>query len=536
LSEKQSPEHRLAWLEVLRRSLSTRGIAEQLAIPVRVEVGERGWYVIEQAGLRDSVQRQAADSVQYQLRGLGIPGWPKVEIRANPNSAYEFRLLVHDRPARLPGDQVGEIIRRLAGPECHSFAELQADHIGPGVAGLCTAALHRRPSLLLEEKQTGFYADTLGRVDIAQPGLGWPPAIPWLHEVLIPVLDAGVSIGDTGTVASILAAGQLDAVPPAFIAERIIDQLRLNAVHIRLNGQTLRWLTTQEIGPTAVFTDVREKLYAESGALFPDFKFVEDAELPSQTVAFGMNGLTTLPVKLPDSHPIQAVAAYLESELRAHRGWFMSISVTEERFTQLSFACPDLVGAILDSYPMEWITAVGRSLFREEIPTQSLKTILEHALDFGNVGEATDVVRMNASAAVAAKPAIESLPEPRDVVSYLRQRSSEMLQDSRLIEQHGKVFLLGGKLHDMAASLQAMTEPLDNRQAEIISDAVRHQITNAAGNASLAVKSVPVRSFVRELLEPEFPLIPVVATQEFGVLQVRLFGGATEPTTDNIVD
>lgn len=341
MSDKQSPEHRSAWREALRRTLSARRVAEQLAIPVRVEIGQRGWYVIEQAALRDSVQRQVANSVRYQLQGLGVPGWPKVEVRAVPDSADELRLLVHDRPCRLPRDQVGEILRRLAGPECHSFSELQADHIGPGITGLCTAALHRRPSVLLEEKQTDFYADTLGRVDIAQPGLGWPPATPWLREVLIPVLDAGVSIGNTGAVASILAAGQLDAVPPAFIAERIIDQLRLNAVHIRLNGQTLRWLTTQETGPTTIFMSVREKLYAESGALFPDFMFVEDAELPSQTAAFGMNGLTTLPVKLPDRHPIQAVAACLESELRAHRGWFLSISVTEERFAQLRFACPE---------------------------------------------------------------------------------------------------------------------------------------------------------------------------------------------------
>jgi len=541
MSETQNPEHRPSLFETFRRGLNARIPGEEPVVPVRVEMGGHSWRRIERAALLDTARRQVADSVRRHLQALGIPGRPAVELQASLDTAEDLSLRVHGQPGRVPREQVTEILHRLAGPDCWSLAELPAELIGTGIAGYCSGAVHRRPSMLLGDEQTGFYADILGRTgpagpaDPPGPGLGGALAASWLREVLIPVLDAGVSIGDTGTVARLLADGQFDAVPPSYIAERIINELRLDAVHIRLSGPTLRWLTTQETVPDDVFAGIRERLYAESGALFPDFMFTEDPELPPRTVAFGLNSLVTLPVRLPDHDPVQAVAACLESELRTHRGWFMCMSVVEERFKQLRFACPDLVDAILDSYPMEWITAVGRDLFREQVPTQSLKTILEHALDFGIVGDGTDAVRFNASAAITPKPAIDSYPDPRAVVSYLRQRSNEMLQESTLVGQLGTLFMLGPELSELAAKPEAAAGSSGDPRGEIISAAVRHQLASSPDGLSLAVRSVPVRSLVRELLEPEFPLIPVVATQEFGVLQIGLLGDDASPETGNTV-
>jgi type III secretory pathway component EscV len=91
-----------------------------------------------------------------------------------------------------------------------------------------------------------------------------------------------------------------------------------------------------------------------------------------------------------------------------------------------------------------------------------------------------------------------------------------------LFGQQGKVCLLRAELGDQAGSLNAHASPLDEQQAESIVDAARQQIDGASGKVSLAVTSVPERSFVRELLEPEFPLVPVVATQEFGAFMVDL--------------
>jgi hypothetical protein len=524
LSEKARPPQRSSWLDGIRRSRSGRGAGEQPAVPVKVEVSTRGWHLIGETGPQDAVLEKVADAVRHDLHALGIPGQPEVVLEPVPGASDDLRLRVHGRLCRVPAEHVAEILRRLAGQECPSVFELPPEHIGSGVAGFCTAAMHRRPSTLLGDEQLRCYRDTLGRVSTVRPDLVWPPAGQRLREVLAPVLDVGVSIGSINDVSAIVGAGELDAVPSGLLAERLIDQLRLAAVHILLDGQTLRWLTTQDPEPTDAFVRLREELYAESGAVFPDFVFSESAGSPPGTVMFGLNSLLTPPIRLPDHHPLQAVVACLRSALRAHRGWFFCTSVLQDRLEQLRFACPDLVGAIEDRYPAEWLSSVGRALFREEVPTPRLKTILEHVLDLGPGDDAVDVVRFSESAATYARPTTGSLPEPRDVVCYLRQRSNEQLEETVLIAQYGTVLMLGDEVQGMAADLMARGDHPDEQQSEIIVDAVGHQIGGTAGKVCLAVPSVPMRSLVRELLEPEFPLVPVVATQELGTLGAGLLG------------
>jgi hypothetical protein len=522
LNEKPSPQQRPSWLESIRKSLSGRGADEQPAVPVKVEVSTRGWQVIRETGLQDAVLEKVADAVRHDLYALGIPGLPDVVLEPVPGASDDLCLRVHGRLCRVPAEHVAELLGRLAGQECPSVFELPPEHLGAGVAGFCTAALHRRPSILLGDEQLRWYQDTLGRVSPVRADLVWPPAGQRLREVLAPVLDVGVSIGSTSEVSAIVGAGELDAVPSGLLAERLIDELRLAAVHIRLDGQTLRWLTTQDPEPTDAFVRLREELYAESGAVFPDFVFSESAESPPGTVTFGLNSLLTPPIRLPDHDPLQAIAACLSSALRAHRGWFFCTSVLQDRLEQLRFACPDLVGAIQDRYPAEWMSSVGRALFREEVPTPRLKTILEHVLDLGPADEAVDVVSFSESAATYARPTTGSLPEPRDVVCYLRQRSNEQLEETVLVAQYGTVLMLGAEVQGMAAELMTQRDHPDEQQSERIVDAVRRQIAGSAGTVCLAVPSVPMRSLVRELLEPEFPLVPVVATQELRTLGVGL--------------
>jgi hypothetical protein len=527
LSTSGKPDGGPSLLQAIRRGLGGRAAGQrdkrgQPAIPVTVEVGLRAWELIKEARPQDAVRAQVASAVGHDLRALGIPGQQEIELRPLPDDPDDVRVRVHGRLCPQPAAQIAEILYRLGGPECQSVPDLPAGQVGPGIAALCTGAIQRRPSVLLGEDQLLHYRETIGGISVDQAGLGWPPGAERLRAILTPVLDTGVSIADAAAVASIVAAGEIDAVPPVHVAERVIDSQRSRAVQICLNSETLRALTTQEPEPTGAFSRLREELYTESGALFPDFVFAGVTEMPSGTVAFGINSLTTLPVALPDRHVFQAVAVCLAEELRGHRGWFVCMSVVEDRLKQLELICPDLVGATRDRYPAEWLTAVGRALFREDVPMPSLVNILEHLLDLGHVGDAVDVVRISESVATSAPPAIGSLPEPRDVVSYLRQRSNERLQESFLIRQQGTLLMLGEEPHRMAEELLGHPGRPDDSQAEIILAEVRRQLAAAPGGVCLGVRSVPVRSFLRELLEPEFPLVPVVATQELGSLTVSL--------------
>jgi hypothetical protein len=483
---------------------------------VVVEIGTAGWQVVERRhGLQAAVARNVATAIRRHLRMLGIPGHPEVRLRPVADAADALRLLVHGRRCRQPDWRVAEVLGCLAGTERRSLSEVSIHELGPSVAAVCTAAIHRRPSLLLGPEQLRRYQAALGRAHNPGTGLVWPPIEQRLRAVLEPVIGAGVSIGDVTAVARIVADGELDAVPAVYVAERLIDELRGRAVEIHLNAETLRWLTTNESEPKGGFARLRETLFAESGSLFPDFALVQADELPSRTVSFAMNSLLTSATRLPDGRAFQAVLRNLEAELRAHRGWFVSIRVVEERLRQLELVFPDLVGAIHDRYPTEWLAALGRVLFREEVSTRNFKEILERLLDLGDVGHGTDVVRLQESVAVTARPTITSLPEPRSVVSYLRQRSNEELHETFSVPWEGSIIFLGPGLEGNASASDEELQNQDQEQLEVLLAAVRDRVGDVSG--AVAVSSVPLRSVVRELLEPQFPLVPVVAAQELPI-------------------
>ena len=496
----------------------------QPAMPVTVEVGRSVWHVIEKARLHATVRKDVTDAFRRDLKALGIPARPEVDLQSTPHVADGVRLLVHGRRCRQPEERVAQVLSGFAGSECQSLSDLAVEDVGSGVAAVCIGAIHRRPSTLLGPEQLDNYRAALGKVNTARALLAWPPDAKRLRGMLELVLDAGIGIGGFREVASIVADGELDAIPSEHIAERLINRLRATTLQIRLNSGDLLQLTAHESAPGGAFAELRETLYAESGSLYPDFVLAEASELRSRTVAFGINSLSTPPIRLPDHGPFDAIASFLASELRAHRGWFISMSVVEERLQQLELACPNLVGAIHDRHPTEWLTAVGRALFKEEVSMHDLKEVLERLLDLGDVGDAVDVVRINESVAGSARSAIGSFPKPRHVVSYLRQCSNEKLWGTFSIKPQRKVLLLGAELEGIAAALGDNTGCPDESQVEVLVEGIRHQMADTSGPICLAVSSVPMRSVVREFLEPEFPLVPVVALQELWARPPRQAG------------
>ena len=482
------------------------------ALPVVVEVGNSVWQAIEKAHLQSPVRQHVIDAIRRDVHALGIPSSPEADLRMTPHTADGVRLFVHGRRCRQPDERVAHVIGNFAGPECHSLSELDPGDLAPAVAAVCTGAIHRRPSKLLGPEQLGRYRALLEGANGARANLTWPPGEQRLREILEPVLDAGVSIGDVRGVSQILAEGELDGEPSAHIAERLIDRFRATTVQIQLNCDDLRWLTLQGNTAEGAFAELREALYVESGSIYPDFVFTETNELPSRAIAFGMNSLTTPPARLPAQAPLKAIAGLLAAELRAHRGWFISIDVVEDRLQQLELACPDLVGAIHDRYPGEWLTAVGRVLLRERVSTHGFKQILEYLLDLGDSGSAADVVRISETG--SARPVIIPLPNPRDVVSHLRQCSNEQLWGSFSIEPQEKVVVLGAELEGIVGTLRDGSGRDDEPAVEMLVEGVRRLIVGTTSPISLATSSVPMRSVVREILEPEFPLVPVVALQE----------------------
>jgi hypothetical protein len=147
------------------------------------------------------------------------------------------------------------------------------------------------------------------------------------------VADAPASAsgcGDVQTATTIISDGELDAVPALHVACRLVDPLRRTAVEIRLYGDTLRWLTMHEREPEGAFAKPRGELFGESGFIFPDFVLVQADELPTRTVVFGMNSLSTAATRLPDDHAFDAVVRTWSRNC-APTGVVVSTSVVNER-------------------------------------------------------------------------------------------------------------------------------------------------------------------------------------------------------------
>jgi FHIPEP family len=521
--EKQQP-WRPAVVNVIRRLLSPQDHEEQRrkaaqgepTVQVTVELDTASWSAVErEKELREKVGRHVAAAVRHDLVALGIPARPAVDLRPSVGGTDGPRLLVHGRRCRLADERVAAVLGRFTGSDRRSLSELSPEELGPAVAAVCTAAIHRHPSILLGAEQLRRYqAAAVAKARADDPGVQWEPDDQQLRLVLEPVLDAGVGIGDVGAVASAMVDGELEGIPPALTAEDLIDELRASTVQIRVEGETLRWLTGRSGEDDGAFARLRESLYAESGSRFPDLDLVEASDVEPRTVCFGMNALVTPPSRLPDDQTILAVVRSLEPELQAHRWWFISTSVVRERLQQLELALPDLVGAIHDRYPIGWLALLGRTLFREEVSTRNLKEILEYLLDLGDVGETADVVRLNEPAmATVRPPTLASLPDPREVVSFLRQCSNERLHRAFPLRHEVNAIFLGAELERLVAA-DTPTSHLDDQHVEELVRAVRQRLAAASGPVSIALSSVPRRSVVRELLEPEFPHVPVIATQE----------------------
>src|SRR5262249_51152169 len=90
------------------------------------------------------------------------------------------------------------------------------------------------------------------------------------------------------------------------VVEELIAALRPDVVEILMSGDTLRQMTTSDVGLTAeLFTFLREGLFTELGVRYPRFRFSPAPTLKPNSFAFTINHLTTLP--LTGLHPDQCL-------------------------------------------------------------------------------------------------------------------------------------------------------------------------------------------------------------------------------------
>jgi flagellar biosynthesis component FlhA len=253
---------------------------------------ERPAVGVTEAGLRADVEVRAdvdpaalgpevASALATLLAELGLPGHPRVAVRATSGAGPLVGLRVNGRRCHYPP----ALERQLA--------PLAAEG-GPAavVAVLCAAAVGLRPGLLLDDAALLAWC--------AAAGMPCTGAVP---TVLRTVVGLGVSIAERSRVRGLLEeaaalAGTGSGPDPQDVAEQVLVALRPAELQIEVAPAYLRALTVEGWPDVATLVPLlRENLLEELGLPLPQLRLRRCDELPTGSFRFRINALPTAPIR-----------------------------------------------------------------------------------------------------------------------------------------------------------------------------------------------------------------------------------------------
>jgi hypothetical protein len=448
-----------------------------------------------------AARRDVAQVVTEYLTALGLPGKPTVDVTTAPVGDHPYRLLINGRPARCAGDELAGIVAS-AGGGAGELSAVPADRLPDVAAALCRAAVLSRPSILLGPA----HLDDLGR-RLAPSG-----SVELTKAALRLVVDTGVSLADRDLAAAVLADA-VDALHPAELAEALIEALRPPVVSVLMEPGTLRRVTTVQPPDPGLFPQLRTRLYADHGVLGPGIRLISDDAVPAGHVAIRLNAITIAPRRLGAEEPLTDVHDALDTVLRRHASWLVSVTAVKELLEPLSWVLPDTVKAVERRYSHRWLAAVARSLVAEGVSLRHTATLLDWLLDLDDRPVPPDVVRLREGPVPAAAVRPPTLiPSPSDTVSLIRQRWLE--EHCRMTGREAPL-----PVHRLSDGLERELEPvagageLTDEQCERAAVEARGRYAADPG-APLLVRSPALRAQLREALRAEFPDLRILAVAE----------------------
>lgn len=441
----------------------------------------------------------------------------------------------------------------------------------------CLEIIKEQPAVLLGPAQVAAYlaslADLINGSDL--PSGTWPLDANWLLPVLADVLSLKISIADKQKVAEVIKEGLMKGQSQAAILEDLIVALRTDVVEIQLPADYFRQITTADsAGEHDKFALMRDGLFYELGARYPRFEFVPNESLKPNSFAFKINHLTMLPwVGLPSDQwlvndtpdrlkllNIQGRAAlnpananecslvgssaqsYVEAaglqtwnqieylvlcfsvSLRENGACFIHRQVVQDQLQQLEQAFPALVKAAQAKISLEPLTRVLRALIAEEIPIRNLRSILEWLVDYDYVViNPLHYILLDDRLPVSEPPNQARINNSLiNLTSFVRAGMKRYISHKYTRGQNTLlVYLLDPEIEEMLVERQVpradnQREQLSPNERNQILEAVRAEVETLSPSSTRPVilTSIAVRPYLRELIAPAFPRMPVVAYQE----------------------
>jgi type III secretion protein V len=378
-----------------------------------------------------------------------------------------------------------------------------------------------------------------------------------------------ISIADKQIVMEILKEGLDKGEAQADITEDLIVALRPNVVEIQLTEATLRFLTSVDPeNKVGKFSMMREGLFYESGARYPDFQFVPNEGFKPNSFAFKINHLTLLPriglsmnkylvndtcdrlellnIKgVPAINPANGneccvisssdlnvaeqsgfttwdamgyLVLSLATGLKDENACFLNCETVNDHLYQLEAAFPALVRAASEKVSLEQITRVLRKLIAEEIGIRDLRLILEQMLDYDYIiTNPAELIIFDDRLPTVVQPDETWLNDSTNLTSFVRTGMKRYISHKFKRGQNTLiVYLLDPAIEEMISAHQNRKTPLDEKSRDLILKAVRAEVEPSWKTTSTPtiLTTVDVRPALREILVAEFPHLPVLAFKE----------------------
>lgn len=290
----------------------------------------------------------------------------------------------------------------------------------------CADVASRQPGCLLAREGLRTYLARLADAEGVEARLGSNPDA--LLSVLRGVLDLGISIADTTLVSRTLSAPDEETASAIF--EDLVEALRPDVVEIQLREDYLMQLRHLEPdGEKKLLPFLREGLFQELGAIYPELRIVVDDDLKYQYFTIRINHVTSTPLRGlgPDELFVNDTAERLKeygacaalnpatwqpgaitapkhkaeleangrttwtpceylilcaaASLRQLGGTYVHRPLVRYRLERLAEAYPAVAEQVLQRCTLDQLTYLLRALALEQISTRDLRGICERLLD-----------------------------------------------------------------------------------------------------------------------------------------------------------
>jgi flagellar biosynthesis component FlhA len=434
----------------------------------------------------------------------------------------------------------------------------------------CLGVAKKWPAALLGEKQVDAYKNSLRPLK-KKIGIEWDswPDNNGLQNILARILNLRISIANKEVVAETLQKGFSEKHSPSAIVEDLVLALQPNVVEIQLPQDYLRELTMENLNhDEKYFALMRDGLFYELGVRYPEIKFVLIDNLRPNSMAFRINHLNTMPrmglaqnellvndtsdrlmllnirgkpainpangiecsiidkdfqdiaegAGLTTWNPMGFLCLSLSSELRSHSECFLNREIVFEEQERLAQAFPALVTSVRERFSIEKTTEALRFLVSEEISLRNLRLVLELMLDFDHiVTDDSEFIIFDDRLPTHISPDKAWLDDPENLTAFIRTGLKRYI--SYKYTRGGNtlvVYLVDREIEGLLAKRKENHIPLTEKNLESILEAVNAEVSSLLSTASTPtiLTTLSLRSYIRELIEAEFPRLPVVAYQE----------------------